>query len=115
MKRQCHTFSTKFKHDAASLVLDQGHSITEACRSLDIGESALHHWIDQLQAERGGVTLEDAYIESVLRAQIAGVHSLNFTAGLIIMFLFLKSCDLGITEDKTVFSDLFHKGFQTFF
>ena len=56
MKRQRRTFSTEFKHDAASLVLDQGYSIAEACRSLDVGESALRRWIDQLKAERGGVT-----------------------------------------------------------
>lgn len=56
MKRQRRTFSTEFKHDAASLVLDQGYSISEACRSLDVGESALRRWVDQLRAERGGVT-----------------------------------------------------------
>jgi transposase len=58
MKRQRRTFSTEFKHDAASLVLDQGYSISEACRSLDVGESALRRWVDQLRAERGGVTPE---------------------------------------------------------
>ncbi len=56
MKRQRRTFSTEFKHDAASLVLDQGYSIVEACRSLDVGESALRRWIDQLKTERGGAT-----------------------------------------------------------
>lgn len=56
MKRQRRSFSTEFKHDAAALVLDQGYSIPEACRSLDVGESALRRWVEQLQAERGGVT-----------------------------------------------------------
>ncbi|GAB3098976.1 IS3 family transposase [Pseudomaricurvus hydrocarbonicus] len=55
MKRQPRSFSTEFKHDAAALVLDQGYTIAEACRSLDIGET-LRRWIDQLRAERGGVT-----------------------------------------------------------
>jgi len=56
MKRQRRTFSTEFKHDAAALVVDQGYTVTEACRSLDVGETALRRWVDQLLAERGGVT-----------------------------------------------------------
>lgn len=56
MKRQRRSFSTEFKRDAGMLVLDQGYTIPEACRSLDIGETALRRWVDQLAAERGGVT-----------------------------------------------------------
>ena len=41
---------------SAALVVDQGYSIAEACRSLDVGETALRRWVDQLRAERGGVT-----------------------------------------------------------
>lgn len=55
MKRSRRSFSTEFKHDAATLVLDQGYSVTEACRSLDVGETALRRWVEQLRAERGGV------------------------------------------------------------
>lgn len=56
MKRSRRSFSTEFKRDAAILVLDQGYSVAEACRSLDVGETALRRWVDQLQAERGGIT-----------------------------------------------------------
>jgi len=56
MARQRRSFSTEFKHEAACLVLDQGYTITEACRSLDVGETALRRWVQQLQEERGGVT-----------------------------------------------------------
>ena len=56
MKRQRRTFSPEFKHDAAKLVLDQGYSHAEAARSLDIGETALRRWTDQLKAERSGST-----------------------------------------------------------
>ena len=42
--------------EAANLVLKEGYSVTEACRSLDIGETALRRWIDQLEGERLGVT-----------------------------------------------------------
>ncbi|MGR5502022.1 IS3 family transposase [Vibrio sp. DNB22_10_4] len=55
-KRQRRTFSSEFKVDAASLVLDQGYSISETARSLDIGDTALRRWVDQLKIERGGET-----------------------------------------------------------
>ena len=56
MKRQRRSFSTELKHEAACLVLDQGYSVPEACRSLDVGETALRRWVDQLKLERGGET-----------------------------------------------------------
>ena len=56
MTKQRRTFSTDFKHEAASLVLDQGYSFTEACKSLGVGETALRRWVDQLRSERGGTT-----------------------------------------------------------
>ena len=56
MKRQRRSFSAEFKHEAACLVLDQGYSIAETCRSLDVVETALRRWVDQLKLERGGET-----------------------------------------------------------
>jgi transposase len=56
MKKQRRSFSIEFKHEAACLVLDQGYSVLEACRSLDVSETALRRWVDQLKAERGGIT-----------------------------------------------------------
>ena len=56
MKKQRRSFSIEFKHEAACLVRDQGYSGPEACRSLDIGETALRRWVDQLKLERGGDT-----------------------------------------------------------
>jgi transposase len=38
------------------LVLKEGYSVAEASRSLDVGETALRRWIDQLEGERLGVT-----------------------------------------------------------
>jgi transposase len=54
MKRERRSFSTEFKQESACLVLDQGYSVLEACRSLDIGETALRRWVQQLMFERGG-------------------------------------------------------------
>jgi transposase len=56
MKKQRRSFSIEFKHEAACLVLDQGYSVPEASRSLDVGETALRRWVDQLKLERGGET-----------------------------------------------------------
>ena len=50
------SFNTDFKREAANLVLKEGYSVSEACHSLDIGETALRRWIDQLEGERLGVT-----------------------------------------------------------
>lgn len=55
-KRQRRTFSTESEMDAASLVLDQGYSIPEADRSMDVGETTVRHWVDQLRIERDGTT-----------------------------------------------------------
>ncbi|MBX6299063.1 IS3-like element IS222 family transposase, partial [Pseudomonas aeruginosa] len=45
-----------FKREAAALVLDQGYSYIDACRSLGVVDSALRRWVKQLEAERQGVT-----------------------------------------------------------
>jgi len=55
-KRQRRTLSAEFKIDAAILVLNQGYSIPEAANSMDVGETALRRWVDQLKVERGGIT-----------------------------------------------------------
>ncbi|HII2927662.1 TPA: IS3-like element IS222 family transposase, partial [Pseudomonas aeruginosa] len=53
---QRRTFSAEFKREAAALVLDQGYSHIDACRSLGVVDSALRRWVKQLEAERQGVT-----------------------------------------------------------
>lgn len=56
MSKQRRSFSVEFKHDAAAMVVDQGYSVAEACKSMGVGETALRRWVDQLREERGGVT-----------------------------------------------------------
>jgi transposase len=58
MRRQRRSFSPEFKHDAASLVLDQGYSMAEARRAVDVHENTLRKWVQQLESERGGSTPE---------------------------------------------------------
>ncbi|WP_132629147.1 transposase, partial [Pseudomonas aeruginosa] len=60
MSKQRRTFSAEFKREAAALVLDQGYSHIDACRSLGVVDSALRRWVKQLEAERQGVTLGEA-------------------------------------------------------
>ncbi|WP_421238655.1 IS3 family transposase [Aeromonas enteropelogenes] len=56
MTRLRRSFTAEFKLEAASLVLDQGYSVSEASRSLDVGETVLRRWVQQLQSERTGTT-----------------------------------------------------------
>ena len=56
MTRLRRSFTAEFKLEAASLVLDQGYSVPEASRSLDVGETVLRRWVQQLQSERTGTT-----------------------------------------------------------
>jgi len=55
MTRKRRTFTPEFKQEAASLVLDQGYSITQASTSLGVVESVLRKWVKQLTEERHGV------------------------------------------------------------
>ena len=56
MIKERRTFSTEFKHEAACLVVDQGYSVKQACQSLDVGETAIRRWVQQLKMERNGET-----------------------------------------------------------
>lgn len=50
------TFTIQFKHDAASLVLDQGYTVSQACEAMNVGQTAMRRWVTQLEQERGGQT-----------------------------------------------------------
>jgi transposase len=50
------TIDPEFKIESASLVLDQGYSIREACEAVGVGDTAMRRWVDQLRLERQGVT-----------------------------------------------------------
>jgi len=56
MGRKRRSFTPDFKREAAALILDQGYSIVEACRAMDVGETALRRWVEQLSSERQGHT-----------------------------------------------------------
>lgn len=54
---QAATFTTEFKCEAGSLVLDQGYSCPEAAKSIDVSETALRRWGAQLQLGKKGTDL----------------------------------------------------------
>ena len=55
-QRNRRSFTKEFKHEAASLVVDQGYTMAEACRAMGVGTTALRRWVQQLQGEHHGVT-----------------------------------------------------------
>jgi len=51
-----------YKTDAVSLVLDEGRTLADAARLLDIGDGNLGNWVRQARVDRGereGLTTED--------------------------------------------------------
>jgi len=56
MSNNRRSFTPEFKRDAALLVVEQGYSVPEACRAMDVGETAMRRWVKQLKAEKQGIT-----------------------------------------------------------
>ncbi len=55
-KRIRRTFSPEFKLEAAQLVTDQGYTVVEAAKAMNVSKSAMDKWVRQLKQERQGVT-----------------------------------------------------------
>lgn len=55
MKKRSH-FTAEFKVEAASLVLEQGYNIREACGAVGACETAMRPWVKQLKQECEGLT-----------------------------------------------------------
>lgn len=54
MNQKRRTFDTNFKLKIAQMVRDQGLSVGQVCRDLDLGETAVRRWITQFDAEQLG-------------------------------------------------------------
>ena len=64
------TFSREFKREAASMVLDQGFKVADVCHQLEVGETALRRWVDQVKFERnGGVPKAEALTDEQRKIQ----------------------------------------------
>lgn len=57
MNRARRFFRPEFKAEAVRLIQERGYSVSQACRELDIGETALHRWISQIEAKNQGYIL----------------------------------------------------------
>src|SRR3954471_10057835 len=51
-KRQRRSFTDEFKASAVRLVLDEGKTITQVARDLDLTASALRQWVERARADR---------------------------------------------------------------
>ena len=47
-------FDTGFKLEVVRMVRDQGLSVSDVCRSMDLGETVVRRWVKQYQAELNG-------------------------------------------------------------
>jgi transposase len=52
-KRPRRTFSDDFKAGAVRLVLEEGKSVGQVARDLDLTDSALRTWVERARADRG--------------------------------------------------------------
>lgn len=46
-------FTAEFKAGAVRLVIDEGKSVGQVARELDLTESALRNWVERARADRG--------------------------------------------------------------
>ncbi|WP_153955530.1 transposase [Cupriavidus necator] len=54
MTRRRRQFDANFKLEVVRMVRDQGLSVGEVCRSMELGESAVRRWMAQYDAECAG-------------------------------------------------------------
>lgn len=54
MTKKRRVFDAAFKLQVAQMVREQGLSVAQVCRDMQLGETAVRRWIAQLDAERAG-------------------------------------------------------------
>jgi transposase len=55
MSRTRRDFKPEFKLQVARMVLDQGLSVSQVCKDMDLTESSVRQWVKQLKAEAQGL------------------------------------------------------------
>jgi transposase len=56
MTKLRYQFTTEFKQECVNLVLNQGYSVVQAAKAMNIGESSLQRWLRQYRQEMQGIT-----------------------------------------------------------
>lgn len=54
MTRQRRSFDPSLKLEVVRMIKEQGLSISNVSRTMDIGETAIRRWLTQYEAEQGG-------------------------------------------------------------
>jgi len=54
MKKERRVFETSFKLQVAKMVKDQGIGVSQVCRDMELGETAVRRWVAQYEAEQLG-------------------------------------------------------------
>ncbi|QPL52260.1 IS3 family transposase [Vibrio navarrensis] len=101
------TFSAEFKLEAAQLVTEHGHSVTEAAKAMNVSKSAMDRWVRQLKQEQRGISpkaspLTPEQIEiRELKKRIANLEEHNE-----ILKKGYCSLDVGLTEQFSMIEKL---------
>ena len=53
-RRPKRTFTDEFKGQAVRLVLDEGKSVSQVARDLDLHPNSVHEWVKRARADRSG-------------------------------------------------------------
>jgi transposase len=53
-QRERRNFDTNFKLEVVRMVRDQGLSVSDVCRTMDLGETGVRRWIKQYETELHG-------------------------------------------------------------
>jgi transposase len=56
MSKKYRKFDSSFKLEVVKMIKVQGMSVTQVCRDLDLGETAVRRWVQQYEAEQLGET-----------------------------------------------------------
>ena len=62
MTKQRRTFDADFKLQVVKMIKEQGQCISQVCRDLDIGETAVRRWIAQYEAEQQRIRALEAEV-----------------------------------------------------
>lgn len=54
MTQKRRTFDASFKLQIVQMIRDQGLSVMQVCRDMNLGETAVRRWIAQFDAEQAG-------------------------------------------------------------
>jgi transposase len=66
-KRTRQNYTEDFKRDAVALVTEQGYRVSEAARSLGIGDNLLRRWRREFEEEASGARLSSDEREELKR------------------------------------------------